>query len=170
MMNLMRRSDAMKEITLTKGKVAFVDDSDYEIVKGFHYYYHSKGYAIRWAGAHHIPKEVYLHHDIVGKAPQGFVVDHINGNKLDNRRNNLRFVTRSQNRVNSRKTRYGKYSKYRGAHFHKRKGMWSASIGVNGKLIHLGYFFNELEAALAYNDAANKYFGIYAPLNKIKEN
>ena len=157
----------MKQIPLSKGKFAIVDDEDYNRLSGYRYYFHVKGYAMRWLGRNHSPCETYLHHDILGKPPAGMVVDHINRDKLDNRKSNLRFVTRAQNRVNSRKTRYGAYSDYRGAHYHKRLKKWAASIGHGGKLIHLGYFENEHEAALAYNEAAVKYHGEYAKLNEL---
>lgn len=157
----------MREIPLTQGRIAIVDGEDFERFGYLHYYYHQKGYALRWVGSKYRPKEIYLHQDIMGTPPPDMVIDHINRNRLDNRRCNLRFVTRAQNRVNSRKTRYGSYSQYRGAHYHIRLRKWAASIGVNGKLIHLGYFSTEREAALAYNKAATEYHGEYANLNKI---
>lgn len=157
----------MKQIPLSKGQIAIVDDDDYLKIGKKHYYYHQKGYALRWAGSENHPKEIYMHQDIMGMPPSGMFIDHINRNRLDNRKCNLRFVTRAQNRVNSRKTRYGIYSLYRGAHFHCLRRKWAASIGAKGKLIHLGYFQSERDAALAYNKAAVKFHGEFAKLNEL---
>jgi len=93
-------------------------------------------------------------------------IDHINGDGLDNRRSNLRFVTATQNQANSLKRKIGK-SKYKGVSFKKDKKKWVAYICPGGKYIHLGYFTEEKEAARAYNKAARKEYGEYCNLNDV---
>src|SRR3990167_7283870 len=94
-------------------------------------------------------------------------IDHINGNKLDNRKNNLRFCNQQGNSANMDK--HGKY-KYKGITLctdWNRKKKWGAQISIKRKNMHLGRYLTPEEAALAYNIAAIKYFGEFARLNKI---
>lgn len=84
----------------------------------------------------------------------GLQVDHINGNKSDNRPENLRSATNRFNSIAFQKVRSGVSSKYRGVSWHKRKGKWNSKIKVNGKQKHIGYYNNEIEAAMAYDGAA----------------
>ncbi len=109
-----------------------------------------------------------LMHRIIINAQKGEIVDHINGNPLDNRRCNLRLCTQSQNLMNMRKTR-GK-SQYKGVYLagSKQPGIWKAGIKVAGKIIYLGRFTCEHEAGAAYNRAAQKHYGEFANLNDIK--
>lgn len=108
-------------------------------------------------------KTLKLHRYLMD-AKEDQIIDHSNGDGLDNRRKNLRFATASQNGANSRKAK-NKTSMYKGVH--KRDGgKWRAAIRVNGKLINLGSFVDEREAALAYNTAAIAHFGEYAWLNQ----
>jgi hypothetical protein len=95
-------------------------------------------------------------------AKSGEVVDHINGNTLDNRRSNLRIATIKEN-VRNRTTIGKGNSRFKGVRFCG----WKASIGVDNKVIHLGYFTTEEEAARAYNAAAIKHFGEFARLNEL---
>lgn len=95
-------------------------------------------------------------------------VDHINGNTLDNRKENLRIVTHSQNTKNRTKSK-NKTSKFKGVNFCKRSKKWRVRIKVEYKSINLGYYTNEIEAAIAYNKAAKKYFGKYAKPNVIEK-
>jgi hypothetical protein len=98
-------------------------------------------------------------------APKNMEVDHINGNPLDNRRNNLRLATAGQNRAAFQSPRKNKTSRYRGVRWHKRVKKWMASIGSNHKVYYLGYYTIEEQAALAYNKAALGLFGEFAQLN-----
>jgi hypothetical protein len=93
------------------------------------------------------------------------LVDHINGNGLDNRRANLRLATYTQNNWNNRQRVERYSSKYRGVSWHKRWGKWSAVISVKGRKKHLGYYRDEKEAAEAFDRAAKKYRGEFAVLN-----
>lgn len=106
-----------------------------------------------------------MHRDILGVVnDKNVFVDHINHNRIDNRRCNLRLVTKSQNNQN-RSSLKNSTSKYLGVYI--RKGKWISRIKVNQKPIHLGTFTCETQAALAYNNAAELHFGEYANLNII---
>jgi HNH endonuclease len=108
-------------------------------------------------------------HRLVNNTPEGKVTDHINGNRNDNRRCNLRTATKSQNAMNwqqsARKRKTS--SKYRGVSWHAGSSLWKVAIHLNGKQICLGYFKTQEAAAYAYNDAAVKYFGKFASPNPI---
>lgn len=110
-----------------------------------------------------------LHYWILGPPPVGLRPDHINRDKLDNRRSNLRFVTHGQNLQNSgpRPKKAAKSSQYKGVYWHKQNYAWTAVVTVNYRNIHLGGFATEEQAALAYNRAARKYFGINAYQNEV---
>lgn len=111
-------------------------------------------------------KRDVLLHRLILNAPEKMVVDHINGNGLDNRKANLRLCTQQQNTFNSKSTVNNKHG-YKGIRFDKRqprKG-WIAQITFNRKNIYLGSHYTKEEAALTYNEAAKKYFGEFANLN-----
>lgn len=162
----------MKKIKLGKTEnYVLVDDEDYEVLNKFSWYgrnEHGYKYAARSimfpreAGKRRVFTEK-MHRKIMN-AKTGQIVDHINGNTFDNRKNNLRICTREDNTKNRSKN-YNNTSGYKGVSFHKNYKRWISYIGVNGKLIHLGWFDDKKEAALAYNEAAKKYFGEFARLN-----
>jgi len=106
-------------------------------------------------------------HRYIMDCPPGMVVDHIDGNPLNNCRSNLRICLQSDNMKN-RKNNINGTSKYKGVSFHKRDKVFIASIRVNTKLIHIGNFKNETEAAKAYNESAIKLHGEFARLNIIE--
>lgn len=91
-------------------------------------------------------------------------IDHIDGNKLNNQRNNLRSATSSQNAINSKKPK-NNTSGYKGVSWSKKSKKWRAQICFEGKQIHLGFFDDSKDAANAYDKAALKYFGEFARLN-----
>jgi hypothetical protein len=103
-----------------------------------------------------------MHHHLI-LPPDGYVVDHINGDGLDNRRSNLRLATVAQNAWNSKKR--NPRSGYKGVWFAKDKRLWRAAIVCNRKRIHLGYFKNKIAAAHAYDAAARKLHGKFANCN-----
>ena len=105
-----------------------------------------------------------MHREIMD-APAGLYVDHINRNGLDNRRPNLRIVTPQQNSWNTRLGIGRGRSKYKGVSQDKDVRKWRASICIDKKLKHLGYFTDEKQAAEAYDKAAKKHRGEYAFLN-----
>lgn len=108
---------------------------------------------------------IYLHQEILGKI-NDMVIDHIDGDGLNNMLNNLRHVTKSQNHFNNFNP--SGISKYKGVWKRKdRKKEWVAEITVKLKKYYLGSFYTEQEAALAYNDAAINLVGLYAKLNEV---
>jgi len=155
----------MKTIPLTQGKVALVDDVDFERANKLcwhaHYNHQSK---IWYAQSIHKNKVLHLHRFILN-APENLLVDHRNGDGLDDQRCNLRTCTKSQNCCNS-KSRKGT-SKYKGVSFHKRAGKWQVDICKNYKGYYVGLFNTESEAAQAYNQVAVKFHGSFARLNTL---
>lgn len=105
-----------------------------------------------------------IHH---GEIPRGMFIDHIDGNKINNKIENLRLANRSNNMANSKKLYRGKIpsSKYKGVRPYFRK--FKSAIRVNKKHIYLGSFVSEKQAAIAYDNAAVKYFGKFAKTNKM---
>jgi hypothetical protein len=93
------------------------------------------------------------------------LIDHINGDGVDNRIANLRAATNSENRVNARPNT-GSHSGLRGAHWSKSEGRWRSSIRVNGRYVHLGWFETKEDAAEAYAIAAERYFGEFSYYNR----
>jgi HNH endonuclease len=157
----------MKEIPLTKGAKAVVDDADYEFVNTYKWYLDNVGYACHsfWSPATNRRYNVRLHQFLLDVDPP-LTVDHINGNRLDCRRNNLRVATREQNQWNRRKYA-NRSSQFKGVKWRKLKnsGHWQATITHHGKRQHLGSFDREDHAALVYDWAASELFGEFARLN-----
>lgn len=151
-----------KSISLSQNKFALVDDNDFEQANQFKWHFDGR-YAARYTG--YKGKKIYLHRFIIN-AINNQEVDHVNGNKLDNQKSNLRIVTRSQNNYNQ-KQRLNTSSKFKGVCWHKKAKKWMAYIQVNHKLLYLGLFTNEIEAAKAHNETALKYRGKFAKLNEI---
>ena len=154
----------MKRIELTQDKFALVDDSDYLYLNQFNWSFATRGAAQRRFFNAQEKKHtiMYMHREIMS-APKGVHVDHINGNSLDNRRNNLRLCSNAENSRNRKKSR-GKYSQYKGVTLVHGK-YWASQITFNYKNYSLGYFPDEISAAIAYDQAALKYFKEYAKLN-----
>lgn len=157
----------MKEIPITKGYVALIEDESYELVSQFKW--HAAEDLRTVYAATRVKKDgkrvtVKMHRLIMGN-PLG-KVDHINGNGLDNRISNLRVATDSQNACNRRTPTHNK-SGFKGVWWHKRYQHWQASISVNGKRKHLGVFDTKEDAARAYNEAAKQHHGEFACLNVV---
>jgi hypothetical protein len=158
-----------REIQLTRGKVAVVDDEDYALVCGVPWVAaekRGKFYAQRSVGPRGARKTVAMARLIMNAGP-GLVVDHRDGNTLDNRRANLRLATNAQNVANQRRARPAAsgFKGVRHRHHWKLKKPWCAEIDANGKHIHLGYFATAEEAAAAYDRAAVEHFGEFASTN-----
>ncbi len=152
-----------REIPLTRGYVAIVDAADYDWLMQWKWHWR-RGYACRTRSRRDTGSiAIYMHRMILNPLPK-FEVDHINNNKLDNRRSNLRVCTNIQNHQNTPKQK-NNISGYKGVYFNKRTGKWAASIRVRGKTIWLGYFNSVTSAALSYDTAALRYFGEFARTN-----
>lgn len=174
------------EIKLTKGKTTIIDDVDKDLMK-YRWSAHMAETNLWYAYCavynrsekHTTGHKMHRHilGRIIGRSLLGTeMTDHINGDGLDNRRANLRLATRKQNSANRNKFRTSRNgatssSKYKGVSWHMWKGCgrWVAQIRVDRKLIHLGYFLNEIEAAKAYDVAALKHFKEFANINFDKE-
>jgi len=159
----------MKEITLTRGKIALVDDDDFEWLNQWKWYAMWNGrhwYAVRGAYSVDGKYHTILMHRVITDAQPSQQVDHKDTNSLNNRRANLRLCTQSQNSANAKK-RAGCSSQYKGVHWNKQHSKWQVYVKAHGKQIHLGLFDDEVEAGLAYNDAATEHFGEFARLNRI---
>lgn len=155
----------MKTIELTQGQVALVDDEDYEKVRGmkFSAYRDCRTWYVKTnektiKGKR---KTLRLHRLVMGAKP-GEIVDHISGDGLDNRKENLRICKSRQNSQNRQHKRSGATSDFMGVSFYRRTKKWQIQIQLNGQKSHLGYFSNEIAAAKAYDEAAVKYFGEFA--------
>lgn len=121
------------------------------------------GYAKRHTTISGVEKTIYMHRELT-KPDAGYEVDHINRNKLDNRRPNLRQVTRRENMIN--RAPWGK-SKYKGVKWDKQKNRWIAFINWKGRCLKLGTYRDEKLAAVASNAAMQKYHGELAVLNAV---
>lgn len=136
----------MKEIKLTKNKIAIIDDDDFDRVFVNKWSYHHTGYVVRGK------PQISLHRFIM-EAKKGQNIDHKNRNKLDNRKENLRFCTRKQNQWNF---------PYRIA-FRKDRNAWILRMNVNGKKKYIGYFKNEELAKEARRKVSLKYHKEFSP-------
>lgn len=153
----------MREIPLTKGKVAIVDDEDYVRLAKYKWHLFSRGYAARGIWENGKVKAIYMHREILN-VESGFVTDHINGDRLDNRKENLRICSRAENNRNQKKDIRSKFE-YKGIKTENKGRTYLARISVNNKQIYLGSFPTQLQAAKAYDQAAIKYYGEFARLN-----
>jgi len=150
----------LKQIELSKGKFAIVDDRDFEYLNSFCWHLTSNGYAARRIG--YRGPIVLMHRDIL-KAPKGLTVDHINHNKIDNRRKNIRLATYVQNGANRRKI-YGN-TPYKGVHFSKLEQKYKAYLDHDNRRLYLGTYDTAEEAARAYDKEAFKLKGEFSLQN-----
>lgn len=157
----------MKEIKLTQGKIALVDDEDFEYLNQFKWYAlknRNTYYAQRMKTINGKERAIKMHR-IIMNTPKGIETDHRDHNGLNNQKYNLRNITFGQNRMNRLKNKNGS-SQYKGVTYNN--GYLIAQIKADGILHRLGSFDNEKDAAIAYNEAAIKYHGEFASLNVIE--
>ena len=150
--------DAVRMIPLGDGFYAYVDAADYEWLSQYHWHLQN-GYAARREKT----RVILMHREIM-QPPTGMVVDHIDGNKANNCRFNLRTCTPAENRRNNRK-RNDARSKFKGVSYHERMRKWRARCWCKGRDPFLDYFDTDVEAARAYDRVAVEYFGEFARLN-----
>lgn len=154
------------EIELTKGQTTTVCDCCFHLVcqqKWYASFDKKKGcFYVKGTNVEN-GKSIYLHRKIT-MAMAGVHVDHINGNTLDNRCVNLRFVTRNQNMWNSRPSKHNECG-FKGVSFDKKTGKYRARLRHYVKFVHIGVFDNPKDAAIAYDNKAIELFGEYARIN-----
>lgn len=154
----------VRTLTLPNGRIVLFDATDELLVRRHRW---SGGTASNMYPRTRIGKQVIRMHRLLLNFPEGVEVDHINGNKLDNRRANLRLCSRAENSYNT--SSRDSSSQYKGVCWAKHAHRWVGKIFHDGKRIHLGYFDSEVDAARAYNVAALHYFGKFARLNVIDD-
>ena len=177
----LRYGYAFRRIPLTQSRYAIVDPADYPHLSRYNWRLRrTKGKNILYAERSiRLPNGRYsrilMHCQIMEninsnlrdtndeRRTTNLVIDHINGNGLDNRRANLRLATVAQNAWNSKKR--NSRSGYKGVWFAADKGLWRAAIVYHGRRIHIGYFKDKIAAAKAYDAAARKYYGDFAKPN-----
>ncbi|SDW23526.1 AP2 domain-containing protein [Paenibacillus sp. PDC88] len=157
---------AVKSISLTKGAVSLIDNEDFDAISKYSWHLTSSGYAARRESG----KIILMHRQLLGIHGKGSNIqgDHINMNRLDNRRSNLRVVNNRENNLN-RGIPSNNTSGYLGVSFCKSRGNWEAYITNHGVRKSLGRHSTAEEAAVAYNKAAVDLHGDLARINKIKE-
>lgn len=163
------------KITLLRGEVTEIDDIDLLRVQGYNWYANKAVNGVTYVCAKvkidGLWTTVWMHR-LLMDAPKGMLVDHRDGNGLNNQRqSNLRLATRFQNNLNRA---INNFSGYRGVHFLKRRGNqlrkpWIARATYDSRSHHIGYFATPEEAALAYNRVALKLQGDFATLNIIRD-
>ena len=155
----------MKEVPLNHGKKSIIDDEDYPRISKHRWCYHRDKAAKRgvYEKATRKTKTVYLHREVMN-AVDGTIVDHIDGDVLNNQKSNLRCCTPSENGANRNHKSIAR-SGYFGVYWHKGKKRWRANITKNYREIHIGYFDTAIEAAVARDYKAIELFGEFATLN-----
>jgi len=158
----------MKQIQLTRGKFALVDDEDYDRLVAMGKWHVCAGYASK-AGKKSQGQQgmcIYMHRFIMS-AQKGVEIDHINGDRLDNRKCNLRLCSHLENLKNQPTARKNNTSGFKGVCWNKVLNKWQSNIMLNGKSTHLGVFMCKIEAAKAYNAAAVQFHGEFANINQL---
>lgn len=153
-----------KTITISDGSIAKVDTEDYERIASYHWHKDGAGYARTNLWNKNMKPR--MHRLVLEGVSTKLHIDHINGDRLDNRKSNLRICTCSQNVMN-RGPQANNSSGFKGVIFDKSRNKWRAEICVDKKRIYLGRYETAEKAAEAYNFAAIKYHGEYAFINDL---
>lgn len=148
--------DDFRLIRLTNGGYAIVDQDDYEFLSQWRWQRDPDGYARRSEGAGAKRRGVFIHH-IVARTPKGLEPDHINRNRLDNRKENLRNVPKGVNLRNC-EAHCNNKAGVLGVYFAKDRNRWRADTHCQGKTIHLGSYYTKEEAAEAYQSFVKRLF------------
>lgn len=156
----------MKYIKLYHGELVKVDNDDFDKLNQYKWHLCAYGYAER---SKYFPEsqksiQVKMHREIMG-FPKDLEVDHINQDRLDNRKENLRLVTKSQNGMNRGPTKKNK-SGYKGIHWDEINKKWSVHVNANKKMVFFGRYKSLKEAIIACNKARSVYHGEYATVVK----
>ncbi len=157
----------MKEIRLTQGKVTLVDDEYFEWLDRWKWCYGSSGYAMRTVRRSDNKPFTLRMHRLIALPHDNEFTDHINQDKLDNRRSNLRVCSTHNNSCNREKQK-NNTSGYKGVYKRDDSPKWEARIQIKSKQISLGWYSSKHLAAVAYNNAALHHFGEFAYLNQIE--
>ncbi len=160
-----------KVIQLTEEYSTLIDDKWYEYLMQWNWRY-AQGYAVRSGtieDGEYFKRTIFMHR-VIMNTPDDMETDHISGNRLDNRVENLRICTSQENSFNAGKTTSETTSKYKGVSFRNGDEKWRARIQFNGEMIHLGDYCCEELASIKYNESAIKYFGSFARLNQVQHN
>jgi hypothetical protein len=156
----------VRVIELTQGQSTIVDEEDFERLSAFKWWAQflqaRRCFVVTGYVGNNIA--ILMHRFIIGAQP-GEITDHINLNPLDNRKTNLRKVTKRQNNLNMPLLRSDNRSGFRGVSWFKNDKKWAASIHFNNHKIHLGYFTTPEAAARAYDAGSKKYHEGFGPLN-----
>ena len=155
----------MREIPLTRGKKALVDDADYDYLSAWKWCA-TPSTRTFYAFRRQNKMGVWMHRFLLGVTDPNVHVDHVNRNGLDNQRCNLRLADPSRNHMNA--TKIGGHphtSKYKGVCWDSVRGKWKLQIKIHGQHIRQTRYDNEEEAARAYDELASKHFGEFAHLN-----
>ena len=153
-----------KSIPLSQGKSAFVDDEDYDRLSAYQWFLSGTGYAVGFVPGGNGKFRLEYMHRFIMQAAEGQLVDHINGDLLDNRQTNLRFATPRQNLQNKRLSSLS-LTGLKGVGYHRDRRKYHARIQLQGIRYHLGFFDNPETAALAYDFAARRLFAEFAVCN-----
>lgn len=149
-------------VQVSKEKYAIIDACDVYLVENFKWNISSHGYAKRTVTKQNGKKTTVYMHRVIAATPHGFETDHINMDRLDNRRSNLRAVTTAENQWNTIQCREGKETGGKGVCIHKRTGKFQVRIRHKGKRYHVGLFDDEISAFNAYAEASKKFRGEFA--------
>lgn len=144
----------MKILYLSNGSPVQVDDADYEFLSQWSWRYTGAGYASR--SSRH--GQIYMHRVLAGAVMSGSEVDHKNGDKLDNRKDNLRLVSKRENQRGYRRPDPRNQSGVRGVNWFARTGKWVARLKLKDKYLNLGYYDNVEDAIKARQEAERKYW------------
>jgi hypothetical protein len=157
-----------RKIELTRGFEAIIDDEDFERVSKYKWRANVTSwgtYAVTWMRIEGRGQHVYLQRFLLG-LPRDKLITFANGDKLDNRRINLKYTTRSKSQM-GRPRRSNNRTGFKGVSFNKAAEKYKSYIKKDGKLHYLGLHATAKEAAAAYNEKAKELYGEFAGLNKI---